>query len=169
MSAPLRIIFMGTPEFAVPSLEALLHTDFQDIGKVVGVVTQPDRPKGRGQQLTPPPIKLLAERHSLPVVQPLKMKDPVFLTTLQEWAPHLKKEDGALDWKSTPTALVNRVRGLTPWPGAYTYYGEERWLIRRTAPSETGSAEAEAGTILEALKDQIRVATASGSVLIHEL
>ena len=64
---------------------------------------------------------------------------------------------------------MNRVRGLTPWPGAYTYYGEERWLIQRAAPSETSSAEAEPGTILEAMKDAIRVATASGSVLIHEL
>src|SRR5438094_2490476 len=89
MATRIRIVFMGTPEFAVPSLEGLLHPDFQNVGKVVGVVTQPDRPKGRGQQLTPPPIKLLAERHSLPVVQPLKMKDPVFLNTLQEWAPDL--------------------------------------------------------------------------------
>src|SRR5207237_1794490 len=84
-------------------------------------------------------------------------------------APLLKKEDGALDWKSTPTALVNRVRGLTPWPGAYTYYGEERWLIRRTEPLDTGSAEEEPGIILEDTKDAIRVATAGGSVLIHEL
>jgi methionyl-tRNA formyltransferase len=64
---------------------------------------------------------------------------------------------------------VNRVRGLTPWPGAYTYYGEERWLIRRAAPAEMGFAEAEPGSILEVMKDVVRVATASGSVLIHEL
>ena len=48
----MRIVFMGTPEFAVPSLEALLKSEDQ----VVGIVTQPDRPKGRGQELAPPPI-----------------------------------------------------------------------------------------------------------------
>jgi methionyl-tRNA formyltransferase len=78
---------MGTPEFAVPSLEALVHPDLQNLIQVVGVVTQPDRPKGRGQRLVPPPIKTLAERHGVPVVQPLKIKDPESLETLRQWAP----------------------------------------------------------------------------------
>jgi methionyl-tRNA formyltransferase len=283
---------MGTPEFAVPSLEALLRPDFQGVGCVVGVVTQPDRPKGRGQHLTPPPIKQLALRHSLPIAQPLKMKDPVFLETLRAWAPDLiavtafgrilppvvldlpskgcvnvhgsllpkyrgaapiqwavingetetgittmlmdpgmdtgpmlmqeklailpeetagelaarlaplggrlltetikglladglkpiaqdaalatpapllKKEDGLLDWRAAPTAIVNRIRGLTPWPGAYTYYGDERWLILRAEAADTGSAGAESGTILELTKEAVRVATGTGSVLIREL
>jgi methionyl-tRNA formyltransferase len=292
MSPPLRIVFMGTPEFAVPSLEALLHPDFQDVGKVVGVVTQPDRPKGRGHHLTPPPIKLLAERHGLPVAQPLKMKDPEFLNTLGKWspdliavtafgrilppvildlpprgcvnvhgsllpkyrgaapiqwaiingntetgittmlmdpgmdtgpmlmqerlailpeetagelasrlaplggrlltetirgllgggvkpivqdatlatlAPLLKKEDGVLHWQDASTRIVDRVRGLTPWPGASTYYGDERWLIRRAEAANTGDSVAEAGTILEVTRDAIHVAAGTGSVLIHEL
>lgn len=76
---------MGTPEFAVPSLEALLHSDDQ----VVGVVTQPDRPKGRGQDVTAPPIKQLAERSGISVLQPTKMKDPAFLSSLQAWQPDL--------------------------------------------------------------------------------
>jgi len=64
MTGPVkRIIFMGTPDFAVPSLKALL-----DSGEnVVGVITQPDRPKGRGRKLTPPPIKELALQAGLPV------------------------------------------------------------------------------------------------------
>src|SRR2546428_12559398 len=89
MTTPLRIVFMGTPEFAVPSLQALLEADPEKTGRVVGVVTQPDRPKGRGQQLTPPPVKMLAQQAGLPILQPLKMKDPAFLETLKSWAPDL--------------------------------------------------------------------------------
>src|SRR6266508_2286688 len=87
MTTPLRIVFMGTPEFAVPSLQALLEGDPEKIGRVVGMVTQPDRPKGRGQHLTPPPVKVLALQAGLPILQPLKMKDPAFLETLKSWAP----------------------------------------------------------------------------------
>ena len=63
----MQVVFMGTPEFAVPSLEALLNLSQQC--KVVGVMTQPDRPAGRGQRLTAPPVKLLADRHDVPVFQ----------------------------------------------------------------------------------------------------
>ena len=76
---------MGTPDFAVASLEALLQSD----DSVVGVVTQPDRPKGRGQVLTPSPVKLLAQRANIPLLQPLKMKDSEFLQTLAGWKPDL--------------------------------------------------------------------------------
>ena len=81
----MNIVFMGTPDFAAASLEALLKSD--DV--VVGVVTQPDRPKGRGQVLTPSPVKLLAQREKIPLLQPLKMKDPGFLQTLAGWKPDL--------------------------------------------------------------------------------
>lgn len=81
----MNIVFMGTPDFAAASLEALLKSD----DAVVGVVTQPDRPKGRGQVLTPSPVKLLAQREGIPLLQPLKMKDPVFLETLAGWKPDL--------------------------------------------------------------------------------
>ncbi len=79
----MRIVFIGTPEFAVPSLEALLKTNDQ----VVGIVTQPDRPKGRGQVLTPPPVKLIAQREGIPLLQPTKMKDVDFFATLSSWKP----------------------------------------------------------------------------------
>ncbi len=292
MDKPLRIVFMGTPEFAVPSLQALLRADSQTVGLVVGVVTQPDRPKGRGQHLAPPPIKVLAQQTDLPILQPAKMKDPDFLDALRIWAPDviavtafgrilppvildlpsmgcinvhgsllpkyrgaapiqwaiingetetgittmlmdpgldtgpmllqkavpihptdtagdvaarlaplggrllletivglkngtlrptpqnhaqatlaplLKKEDGVLNWKDDATALSNRTRGLTPWPGAYTYHGGERWQIWRAQAAPVGCAEAEPGTILEITKEALRVATGRGSLLIQEI
>ena len=81
----MRIVFMGTPEFAVPSLEALLASEDQ----VVGVVTQPDRPKGRGHELAPPPVKLVAQRAGIPFLQPLKIRTPDFLEALAAWKPDL--------------------------------------------------------------------------------
>jgi len=81
----MRLVFMGTPDFAAASLEALLKSD----DSVVGVVTQPDRPKGRGQTLTPSPVKLLAQREQIPLLQPLKMKDPEFFHALAGWKPDL--------------------------------------------------------------------------------
>jgi len=287
-----RIVFMGTPEFAVPSLQALLDADPGTVGQVVGVVTQPDRPKGRGRQLAPPQIKVLAQRAGLPLVQPLKMKDPAFLDTLRSWtpdliavtafgrilppvvldlpsmgcvnvhgsllpkyrgaapiqwaiingetetgittmrmdpgldtgpmllrervpilptdtagdlaarlapiggkllvqtiiglkngtvtpipqdpahatlAPLLKKEEGMINWKDEASTLANRIRGLTPWPGAHTYCGNERWQIWRAQTAPVGCAEAEPGTILEVTKEALRVATGKGSLLIQEI
>src|SRR5688500_15554358 len=81
----MRIVYMGTPEFAVPSLEALLQSE----DTVVGVVTQPDKPKGRGQTMATSPIKQLAEKAGVPILQPLKMKDPAFLDALRAWQPDL--------------------------------------------------------------------------------
>ena len=85
MSSPLRIVFMGTPQFACPTLQMLL-----DRGEnVVAVVTQPDRPKGRGQQLQPPPVKELALRHDIPVFQPLKVRVPEAVEQVRQYAPDL--------------------------------------------------------------------------------
>jgi methionyl-tRNA formyltransferase len=287
----MRIVFMGTPDFAVPSLEALLKS----ADHVVGVVTQPDRPKGRGQLLTASPIKEIALREGLPLLQPVKMKDPAFLDALRSWqpdliavtafgrilppavlslpphgcinvhgsllpkyrgagpiqwaiingeaetgittmlmdegmdtgpmllqeavavdpedtagtlapklaevggrllvetirrlksgtvtprpqdhsqatlAPLLKKEDGAIDWSSSATAIANRIRGLTPWPGGYTYAEEERWLLGRATVEAEAAVPAAAlppGTIKEIWKDAILVATGSGILAIREL
>src|SRR3989475_4117792 len=77
-------------------------------------------------------------------------------------APLLKKEDGMLRWDEEATALANRIRGLTPWPGAYTYYGDERWQIWRAEPTNPGCAMAEPGVILEATRETIRVAAGKG-------
>jgi methionyl-tRNA formyltransferase len=257
----------------------------------VGVVTQPDRPKGRGQELAISPIKQLALQHRMPILQPLKMKDPAFLEALSAWkpdlivvaafgrilpkvildlpprgcinvhasllpkyrgagpiqwaiingehetgittmlmdegmdtgamllqekmpiapddtagtlsaklaeaggkllietlaqwekgalvpqpqdhaqatmAPLLKKEDGLLDWTLTAEQLANRVRGLSPWPGAYTFAKGERWTIwRASASAQAGGAVP--GTIHSTTKDTILVATGKGLLAVTEL
>ncbi|MFI5355082.1 MAG: methionyl-tRNA formyltransferase, partial [Desulfobaccales bacterium] len=82
---PWRLIFMGTPGFALPSLEAVLAGGEE----VLAVVTQPDRPRGRGQRLSPPPVKELAFAWNLPVLQPQRLKDPAFLEQLAALRPEL--------------------------------------------------------------------------------
>ncbi|MBH0201658.1 MAG: methionyl-tRNA formyltransferase [Nitrospira sp.] len=283
----MRIVFMGTPEFAVPSLEALLSSGNQ----VVGVVCQPDRPKGRGHQLVAPPVKLVAERVGIPLLQPLKIRTPDFLQALSSWqpdviavaaygrilhkpilqlppmgcvnvhgsllpkyrgaapvqwavingetetgittmlmdegmdtgaillqakleiladdtagtlaprlaalggrllietlaqlkagtlvptkqddhqatmAPLLKKEDGLIDWTLGATSLSNRVRGLSPWPGVYTFLGDERWNIWKAASQATATSDAP-GTIVMVNKQSILVATGDGLLEIREI
>lgn len=283
----MRIVFMGTPDFAVPSLEALLKSG----DDVVGVVTQPDRPKGRGQSLTPSPVKLLAQREYISVLQPTKMKDPDFLATLTAWkpdliavaafgrilpptilslppkgcinvhasllpkyrgagpiqwaiingetetgittmlmdegmdtgamllqekihiepddtagslsprlallggrllvetlkllkagtlvpraqdhaqatvAPLLKKEDGVIDWRLPAAVLANRIRGLTPWPGAYTFLGEDRLTLYRAIALAERTAESP-GRITAVTKEAIHVATGEGVLAVKEL
>lgn len=82
----MRIVFLGTPAFAVPSLEALLGEGAQ----VVGVVTQPDRPRGRSRStLIPSPVKEIAVAHGLPVLQPERPVGDVFVAQLRHWAPEL--------------------------------------------------------------------------------
>ena len=240
----MRVIFMGTPEFAIPTFEGLIDSGV----KIVGVFTQPDRPKGRGRKLEPSPVKRLAEEHGLPVFQPQRLRDkdavkqvrglkpdlvvvvaygqilpqevldiPKYgcinvhasllprhrgaapinkaiidgdpmtgVTTMQmdagldtgdmlvkksisifpnenagelhdrlaqlgreameetlarlcagtlspqkqddsrsSYAPMLKKEDGLIDWNRPAAAIHNQVRGLYPWPGAFTHLGDE--------------------------------------------
>jgi methionyl-tRNA formyltransferase len=80
----IRVVFMGTPDFAVPTLEALL--DVPDM-EVAGVVTQPDRPAGRGKTLRQSPVKQLALKAGLPVFQPAKLRGEEVLTQLANWQP----------------------------------------------------------------------------------
>ena len=284
----MRLVFMGTPGFAAASLEALLRSD----DSVVGIVTQPDRPKGRGQILMSSPVKLLAQRQKIPLLQPLKMKDPEFLHALALWkpdlivvaafgrilppvilslpprgcinvhgsllpkyrgggpiqwailngetetgittmlmdagmdtgamllqeaipitaddtagslsprlaelggrllvetiarlkadtlvprpqdslqatlAPLLKKEDGAIDWTLPAIALANRVRGLSPWPGAYTTVaGSDRWTIWQ-ALALPGPGTKPPGVIVAVTHEAIHVATGEGVLAVMEL
>jgi len=283
----MRIVFMGTPEFAVPSLEALLKSD----DRVVGIVTQPDRPRGRGQRLSPSPVKVIAQRDEIPLLQPTKMKDPSFMAELSGWkpdviavaafgrilppailslpsrgcinvhgsllpkyrgagpiqwalingesetgittmlmdegmdtgaillqasmaiepddtagslsprladlggrllvetlaqskagtltprpqdhgqatlAPLLKKEDGAVNWTMSATSIANRIRGLTPWPGAYTFLKADRWTISRSVVLDEATTLAP-GQIIALTKDAIHVATGKGVLAIREL
>lgn len=281
----LRIVYFGTPTFAVPTLDVLLASPHA----VVAVVTQPDRPKGRGQRLSDSPVKDLARRHGLDILQPHRLKDEAFLSRLRgfepdlgvvaaygkilpdtvlalprlgllnvhasllpkyrgaapvhraviageretgvtimrvvseldagpmlAWrrraideeetsaeverdlarlgaellrdtldalvrgtltevaqddreashAPRLSKTDGAMNWGQPAAALHNLVRGLHPWPHAYTYLGTARYLVHRTrvatTPAPSGAAP---GSILEAEGDRLIVATGAGSAI----
>jgi methionyl-tRNA formyltransferase len=87
----IRIVFMGSPDFAVPALQALAGLGGSQTRpyNIVGVVTQPDRPSGRGMTLTPPPVKVAALELGIPVIQPEKLKQPEALQQLQAWKPDL--------------------------------------------------------------------------------
>ncbi|MGA7826593.1 MAG: methionyl-tRNA formyltransferase [Geobacteraceae bacterium] len=283
--AGLRVVFMGTPDFACPTLQRLIDRGEE----VLAVVTQPDRPKGRGQKFLPPPVKVLAESHGLPVLQPLKVRAPEFIDIMREmhpdlivvvafgqilpkalleipkhgcinvhasllpryrgaapinyciingeketgvttmlmdvgldtgdmlvkkatsidpeedtqslhdrlsvlgaesldetldllsagtlaserqddslscYAPMLKKENGLVNWNSEPQVIKNLVRGMTPWPGAYTYLDKKLLKIYRL---RTGNGSGIPGTVLTAGKDGVEVACAGGSVFLEEL
>ena len=79
-----KIVFMGTPDFAVPALEAVIAS-----GHLVGVVTQPDRPAGRGKKLTPPPVKTTAVAAGIPVYQPPSLRPKAALEPIAAWQPDL--------------------------------------------------------------------------------
>lgn len=78
----MNIMFMGTPDFAVPCLEKLIKEH-----QVTAVVTQPDRPKGRGHKMLPPPVKVLAQENDIPVYQPETFKDKAFMPVLKQYQP----------------------------------------------------------------------------------
>ena len=79
----MRVLFMGTPDFALFSLRALVESGAQ----IVGVVTQPDKPKGRGYELQPPPVKVYAQEQGLPVYQPTTLKNGAFDAEIAALAP----------------------------------------------------------------------------------
>jgi len=277
----MRIVFMGTPEFAVPSLEVLL-----DDHEVVAVVTQPDRPSGRGQKYTPSPIKKVAMAHGIPVLQPetighsevmdelesyraelfvvvafgqklpkrlldmapygcvnvhssllpkyrgaspisaaivngdtvtgvttmymdsgwdtgdviLQAEEPILprdttgdlhdrlmvkgaellRETVQQiakgeaprtpqdheaasFAYKLSKKDSFVDFQESATTLDRLIRGMNPWPLAYTYVGDEMVKIWEAYP---GEGEGTPGEILGIEGPGLRVACGSGSLLL---
>ncbi len=286
----MRVVFMGTPVFAVPSLEALSRSDYE----VAGVVTQPDRPRGRGQAVVPSPVKELALAKGLPVSQPAKMKSPEFLQQLSDWrpdviavtafgrilpravldlpplgcvnvhgsllpdyrgaapvqwaiirgdsetgittmfmdegmdtgavllqqkvsiepedtslelgarlakvggallvetlkrlaehslishaqdharatmAPLLKKEDGVINWARPAAEIVNRIRGLSPWPGSYTFHHEHRliiWKSRVDAQGGKGDRQ-RPGTVLAVGPKSFWVETGEGRIEVLEV
>jgi methionyl-tRNA formyltransferase len=82
----MRIIFLGTPDFAVPTMEAIIAAGFE----LIAVVTAPDRPAGRGLQLRSSPVKECALRHSIPVLQPEKLRDPAFIEELRSFNADLQ-------------------------------------------------------------------------------
>ena len=282
----IRTVFMGTPEFALATLEGLMAAGCN----LVGVYTQPDRPKGRGNKLTPPPVKELASKHGIPVFQPVKLRAPEVVEQLRElhpdlivvvaygqilpkavleiplygcinvhasllpkyrgaapinkaiidgeietgvttmlmdvgldtgdmlvkrhlqigadetagqlhdrlallgceamtetlrrlcggelvaekqddalscYAPMLKKEDGLIDWTRDAASVHNQVRGLDPWPGAYSWLGDEVLKIAATRvdPDLSGAP----GTVLKATAEGVWIACGRGALVVGEL
>jgi methionyl-tRNA formyltransferase len=289
MVKPLRIVFFGTPAFAVPSLDALLSAAPHI---VVGVVTQPDRPRGRGQKISDAPVKARALAAGLPLLQPERLKDPAFLEQLAglhadlgvvaaygriltddvlampclgminvhasllpryrgaapvhraiiageretgvtimrvvkaldagpmlarvrrpigaaetsdeverdlarlgapllvstvdvlaagggeatpqdesaaTYAHRLTKADGAIDWSRPAVRLHDLIRGLHPWPHAFSFLHGQRYILIRSAADASAPATAESGTILEADGDRLVVAAGSGRLRLTEI
>jgi methionyl-tRNA formyltransferase len=123
----MRIVFMGSPAFAVPSLERLLA----DGHAIALVVTQPDRPAGRGRNLCPPPVKVAAEQRGLAVLQPEKLSQPDVLAAITavqpdviavvafgQFLPKTLRELPSLDCVNVHASLLPRYRGAAPIPWA---------------------------------------------------
>lgn len=110
-----RIIFMGTPEFAVASLDALYRAGCH----IVAVVTAPDKPAGRGMTLQQSPVKTYAVQHRIPVLQPTKLKDPLFLESLSEYKADIQvvvafRMLPELVWSMPPHGTINLHGSLLP-------------------------------------------------------
>lgn len=118
-----RIVFMGSPPFAVPSLEALVREGH----RVVAVVTQPDRPKGRGRRVQPPPVKEAALALGLPVLQPPAVKERDFLDRLKPLSPDL------LVVVAFGQILTKELMGIAPW-GAINLHASLLPKYRGAAP-----------------------------------
>jgi methionyl-tRNA formyltransferase len=284
------VMFLGTPQFAVPTLRRLLDSAHS----VAGVITQPDRPRGRGQKITHAPVKALAVERGIPVYQPDRLKPPEVADALRAWnadlgvvaaygriipehlltiprfgminvhasllpkyrgaapvhravisgddqtgvtimrvvkeldaggmfakvtrpigpdetsdvvetalaemgaqllvavvdqlasgtareepqddtqatyAPRLTKEEGLIDWTQAASAIHNRVRGLYPWPHAYTFLNGTRLIVLRSAVATrtAGASASGPGTILGATSEAIQVATGNGDLAILEV
>lgn len=111
----LRIVFMGTPAFAVASLDALVQAGCN----IVAVVTAPDKPAGRGMQLQQSAVKQYAVAHALPVLQPVKLKDPAFLESLQQLQPDVQvvvafRMLPEIVWNMPPRGTINLHGSLLP-------------------------------------------------------
>src|SRR5690606_2476205 len=111
----MRIIFMGTPDFAVASLEALINAG----ETVVAVVTTPDKPAGRGQKMHESAVKKFAISKNIPVLQPVKLKDPIFLEQLASYKADLQivvafRMLPESVWNMPPLGTINVHASLLP-------------------------------------------------------
>jgi methionyl-tRNA formyltransferase len=131
----LRIVFMGTPEFAVPSLQALIQNGYH----VVAVITAPDRPQGRGLKLTPSPVKQCATEHNIPVLQPTNLKSPEFIEQLKRFNANLQvvvafRMLPEMVWAMPPLGTFNLHASLLP---NYRGAAPINWAVIR-GEKETG-------------------------------
>jgi methionyl-tRNA formyltransferase len=150
----LRIIFMGTPEFAVPSLEILVENKFN----VVAVITAPDKPQGRGQKLIPSPVKESALKHSIPVLQPTNLKSPEFLEALKSYNATLQI---VVAFRMLPEAVW-----AMPSIGTFNLHGSLLPQYRGAAPINWAiiNGEKETGVTTFFLKHEID----TGSIIFQE-
>ncbi|MEX2143555.1 MAG: methionyl-tRNA formyltransferase [Anaerolineales bacterium] len=156
---PARIVFMGSPEFALPSLRTLAAAH-----EVVGVVTQPDQPAGRGKQLTPPSVKTLALELGLPIMQPERLRGPEAIAQLHSWAPDvivvtafgqiLRKDVLALPpygCINVHASLLPRWRGASPIQAAILHGDREAGatIMRMDAGLDTGPILSQRAILIE--------------------
>jgi methionyl-tRNA formyltransferase len=152
--AALRIVFMGTPDFAVASLEALVKAGFN----IVGVITAPDKPAGRGMKLTESPVKKYAVKKGLKVLQPGKLKDPAFLEELRSLQADLQV---VVAFRMLPEAVWNM-----PPRGTINLHGSLLPQYRGAAPINWAviNGEKETGVTTFKLKHEID----TGDILLQE-
>jgi methionyl-tRNA formyltransferase len=164
-----RIIFMGTPEFAVASLDAILLAGFN----VVSVITAPDKPAGRGMQLTESAIKKYAREKGLPILQPEKLKNPAFIDELGSFAADLQivvafRMLPEIVWNMPPMGTVNLHGSLLP---QYRGAAPINWAIIN-GESETGVTtfklqhDIDTGNILE--QETISIGTDETAGELHD-
>jgi len=141
----MRIVFMGTPEFAVASLNALLEAGCN----VIGVITAPDKPAGRGQKLHESAVKKYALEKKLPILQPEKLKDPVFLNKLESLKPDLQV---VVAFRMLPEVVLN-----IPPKGTINLHGSLLPQYRGAAPINWAviNGESETGVTTFFIKKEI--------------
>jgi methionyl-tRNA formyltransferase len=149
----LKVVFFGTPDFAVASLDALVQNGFS----VLAVVTAPDKPAGRGMQLQASAVKQYALQHQLQILQPEKLKDPQFIATLQELAADVHivvafRMLPELVWNMPPQGTINVHGSLLP---QYRGAAPINWAIM--------NGETETGVTTFRLKHQID----TGNILLQ--
>lgn len=150
----LRIVFMGTPEFAVASLDALVQSGFN----VVAVITAPDKPAGRGMKMNESAVKKYAVEHAIPVLQPEKLKNPEFIQTLRELKADLQV---VVAFRMLPEAVWNM-----PPMGTINVHGSLLPHYRGAAPINWAviNGEKETGVTTFKLKHEID----TGDILLQD-
>lgn len=111
----MKVIFLGTPDFSVPSLDAIIKAGFE----VVAVVTAPDKPAGRGMKLQESAVKKFAAAHNIPVLQPVKLKDPAFIAELKSYQADIQvviafRMLPEMVWNMPPKGTINLHASLLP-------------------------------------------------------
>jgi methionyl-tRNA formyltransferase len=149
-----RIVFLGTPDFAVESLKALLQAGYN----VVGVVTAPDKRAGRGQKLSESAVKQYAQEQGLPILQPIKLKDPEFIAQLSALKPDLQV---VVAFRMLPETVWN-----LPPQGTVNVHGSLLPKYRGAAPINWAILNGEKETGVSTFKLQHEIDT--GDILLQE-